>query len=114
MCGWNYNSGSVGEKAKEDIKNASLFASLASTSKYSVFTDPEKWYKQYFENIQVLGFSLQAENFSALNMDSKSMQVDEIILEILTGLLTEGESIIIEQAINYIRSLGKPQNFTTV
>lgn len=52
----------VGESAKEDIKNATLFASLAASSKYDVLKEPENWYTQYFEVIQVLGFSLQAAN----------------------------------------------------
>ncbi len=101
---------SVGEAAKEDIKNATLFASLASSSRFSVLDDPEDWYKQYFEIIQALGFTLQAADFSNYIMHSESMQIDKIILEILSGLLTEGETLVIQEAISFIKSAngGKP------
>ncbi len=42
----------VGQTAKEDIKNTTLFASLASSTKYNVNEDPAAWYQQYFQVIK--------------------------------------------------------------
>ena len=87
----------VGQTAKEDIKNAILFAWLASTTKYRVNEDPASWYQQYFQIMQILGFSLQSSSFSKYNMKSNSMKIDEIVLDILSGLLTEGESTVVKE-----------------
>ena len=53
---------SVGEKQKKISRMHRYLHHWLQPLKYSVFTDPQKWYKQYFEIIQVLGFSLQAED----------------------------------------------------
>jgi hypothetical protein len=72
---------------QEDILKATLFASLASSTKFSVFTQPEEWYRQYIEIIQVLGFSLQAAVFS--NYEMHSTNIYEIVHAILAVIITE-------------------------
>ncbi len=97
----------VSAAVKEDIKSATLFASLASSSKHDVFSEPEKWYKEYFQILQVLGFSLQATDFSDYKMSSRSMKLDDIILDVLGGLLAVEETLIVEEAIKVIKAQGE-------
>ncbi len=105
----------VGQTAKEDIKNATLFASLASTTKYKVNEDPSAWYQQYFQILQILGFSLQSSSsFSKYIMKSNSMKIDEIVLDILSGLLTEGESTVVKEVMKTIEAEGENGKPTSI
>ena len=89
----------VGEAVKEDIKNATVLSSLASSSNYDVLNEAEI--------LQVLGFVLQASDFSNYDMHSKSMKIDEIILNI-GGLLTE-ETLQIKETMKVNKAQGKEE-----
>jgi hypothetical protein len=94
---------------RKDIVNASLLAQLVSNKKVP---DPEDlsgvlaWYKQYFDVLQQIGFTVQSKGFARYVEKADSFEAHEAILDVVKTALA-GAPAALPLVIKTLESLKK-------
>lgn len=101
----SFVSSLTGEQ-KQDVLDSSLLAQLAANKKYDRENDTDKWYKEYTNVMQMLGWVMQGFKFGRYKSSAASFSLSQVTLEILSALVG-GEAEIVNVMKATISALAK-------
>ena len=93
------------EDIKKDVLNLLTLASLAATNKFNSDEQLDKWYEMYFHILQTFGVTLQGSSFSEFDKSGTSVDVDAVVIKVMTAITTENERTVIETSLEALKVL---------
>lgn len=96
----------VTSQAREDVLNSTLLAQLAANKKYDRWKDTENWYKFYSNVLENVGWVIQSFQFSEYDAHGGTFEVDKVVLEILTAIVSQNEIAVVSETMSALKKLG--------
>lgn len=100
---------------KSDVLNSTLLAQLAASAKYP--KDPNNfqynvagWYNCYTDTLQKVGWNIQGLSFSQHQVSGSTFQVNEVVLQLLAGIVTGNTRMIVESALDALNATKAKQS----
>jgi hypothetical protein len=100
---------------KSDVLNGVLLAQKAANTQHNRYSEPEAWYASYREVLTKIGWTGGADSFQKFDANGETVQVQNVVLTILAGLVMGGPAIAaITQALNALKGLSKTDSRFTL
>lgn len=94
---------------KSDVLNSTLLAQLAAFAKYP--RDPGTlqynvagWYNCYTDTLQKVGWNIQGLSFSRHQSSGSTFQVNEVVVQILAGIVSQSAGLIVKGALEALNA----------
>lgn len=95
---------------KQDILDSTLFAQLAADKQFDREKDTINWYNQYKYVLGNIGYIIQSFSFQKYNAKGDTLNMDEMVIEIISAIATAGQSEVIEEGLAALRGLKDDDN----
>lgn len=95
---------------QSDILNSTLLAQLASNKKYDPEKQTKEWYNFYRYVLIEIGWAAQEFHFDNYEISGSSSEIDTIILEVMAGIATQNELIVVKAALDALKRLPSSDN----
>jgi hypothetical protein len=90
---------------KNDVLFSTQFAQRAASAKADRFLEVGKWYREYLEWLETLGWLVPQINFKSHALDEGELKMDAIALEIIAAVATGGQAAILKATLDALRGL---------
>ncbi len=94
---------------KSDVLNSTLLAQLAASAKFP--RDPNTfqynvagWYNCYTDTLQKVGWNIQGLSFSQHQTSGNIFQVNEVVVQILAGIVSQSAGLIVQGALEALNA----------
>ncbi|MEU4570907.1 hypothetical protein ACBI99_34790 [Nonomuraea sp. ATR24] len=95
----------VSPQHKDDLLNSFGLAQLAATAGgANAETDPLGYYHKVVEVLTNIGYTGQSVNFGNYTAQTATVEIDKVVLEIMTSLVTAPELEIVKAALDALKS----------
>lgn len=91
------------------VQNSVLIAQLAANKVADPEKDVEGWYKKYTEVLGHIGWIIGNLNWTKFNSNSQSFEMSEVVIGILSAMLTDGATSItvLKSTLDGLKSMSK-------
>ena len=97
----------VTKEAKDDLLDLFPFAALVSSHDHNVDDDIDGWYSKYYHIFSTCGLVTQSASFQKYREDGNSLDVDSVVLKILSAVLDEDGKEILKSTMAAMKALGE-------
>lgn len=101
-------------QSKNDVKNSTLFAQLASDKQFSRYTQPMDWYKNYTMVLGQIGWNQPAFAFDKYTSGGSTVKLDEAVLGILAAIATGDELAMVSATMQGLKGLSDESKQMTI
>ena len=106
----------VDAEVREAISASALLAQLVANKNASKAKDPLKWFEEYANVLQNVGWTLQSDEWTDYTAKGTAVEVNEKIIEIMTAVLAPhaGALSIITSAVNALKAMNAGSSWITI
>ena len=84
---------------KDDVLFSTQFAQRAASAKSDRFLEVQKWYRDYVEWLETLGWVVPQFSFNTVDAGDHELQMDAAALEIISAVASGGQTAILTAAL---------------
>jgi hypothetical protein len=101
----------VTREVREAISDSALLAQLVANKRANANLDPLVWFREYFDVLTNVGWTIQSAEFSDYSTSGTAAEVHEKVIEVMTAILTPGSTglAIIAASVNALKAM-KPDS----
>ena len=81
------------------------FAQRAASAKSDRFLEVQKWYRDYVECMETLGWVAPHLSFNDFDLDERELKMDAVALEIIAAVATGGQTAILKTTLEALGGL---------
>lgn len=106
----------VTPQVREAISDTALLAQLVANKRVDVAADPLRWFREYGDVLQNLGWTLQEGSWDDYSTGGTAVEVHEKIVEIMTALLGPGATAlkIITTTVAALKGMKSDSSWITI
>lgn len=101
-------------QSRSDVKNATLFAQLASDYAYNRQTQAMEWYNNYVDVLSNIGWNRPGFAFDTYRSGGTTVRMDEAVLTILANIATGNEIAVVAASMEALGKLSDDSKQMTV
>ncbi len=90
---------------KDDVLFSTQFAQRAASAKSDRFLEVQKWYRDYVEWMETLGWVVPQFSFNDFDLDDRELKMDAAALEIIAAVASGGQTAILKKTLEALGGL---------
>jgi len=98
---------------KEDVLNSTMLAQLHANKVCDRYRDTERWYKEYVNVLENIGWVIQAFDFNQFQTQQRTFKLSEICLDLIKALVGDDEQVM-KDVIAVFTALSKSEDGLTL
>jgi len=99
---------------KDDVLFSTQFAQRAASAKSDRFLEISKWYRDYVEWLETLGWVVPQIGFSEYKLDEGELKMDAAALEIIAAIATGGQTAILKKTLDVLGGMADEKKQITL